>query len=84
MLVVVRVRIRSRCSARKRLWLLLKCLPARSPLRAERQHHARPSREPGPRRGALGADAQGAVVVGGPVDGAQAAVRGGERVAGGP
>jgi hypothetical protein len=54
----------------------------RSPLRTERKRYARPSRELLPYRSTLGADVQRAVVVSGPVDGAEAAVRLGERAAG--
>jgi hypothetical protein len=64
----------ARCSARKLRLLLKWCLPARSPLRAERERYARPSCQMLPGWGALGADAQRAVVVCRLVDGAEAAV----------
>ncbi len=56
--------------------------PLRAAPRAEPKRDARVVGESLPRRGALSADVQRAVAVGGPVDGAEAAVRPGERAAG--
>jgi hypothetical protein len=61
----------------------LSYLSARSPLRTEHERDGSVMVELLPRRGALSAYVQCAVVVGGPVDGAEAAVRLGELVAGG-